>query len=86
VESELSIFLGARVGSRFCQKTGAGVESFIYLFHENNNGFYCFHSFSIGDKQELEFNVFAKIGAGVKFFGVGVESESKKLDSDQIWS
>jgi len=37
----------------------------------------------VASLQELEFNIFAKTGERVKFFGVGVESESKnsKLQS-----
>ena len=41
-------------------------------------------------KQESEFNICAKTGAGagsgVNVFGAGVESESKILDSDHLWS
>jgi len=34
-------------------------------------------------KQELQFKIFAKTGAGIKLFGVGVESMSK--NSDHLW-
>jgi len=32
----------------------------------------------------LKFNIFDKTGTGVKFFGVGVELESKNSDSDHL--
>jgi len=50
------------------------------------------HSFNVtiifvvftASQQESEFNIFAKtgIGARVKFYGIGVESESRNSDSD----
>jgi len=47
-----------------------------------------FNSFSTGVKQKLEFSIFAGTepgsGAGVEFFGVGVESESKHSESDHL--
>ena len=38
-------------------------------------------------KQESEFNICTKTGAGsgVNVFGAGVDSESKILDSDHLW-
>jgi len=35
----------------------------------------------------MEFKILAKTGAGagVKLFGIGIESESKNLDSDHLW-
>jgi len=52
----------------------------------NKSMFFAFMQlFSTEVKQELEFNIFAKTGTGFKFFGVGVESESKNSDSTHLW-
>ena len=45
---------------------------------------------STGVKLESEFIIHTKteaeVGVGVKLFGTGSESESKKLDFDHLWS